>query len=96
MEQLWINATLTTLDNVTASDAYSALVKLAMETEKEPGCIYFKVLQHQAAPHKFTLWEQWVNEAALDKHFTLEHTKAYLSQNITVATNIEKLTMISE
>ena len=50
--------------------------------------IYFQLKNN---PSQFTLWEEWINEDALNQHFQAEHTKAYLAQSLTDVIYIEKL-----
>ncbi|MEH6446380.1 MAG: antibiotic biosynthesis monooxygenase [Oceanospirillaceae bacterium] len=91
MTNLFISAGLEISSDKPASYIANALVALQEMTIKEPGCIYFGVLQHRDNPALFTLQEQWVNEAALTNHFNQNHTKAYLEQQLTKVLYIEKL-----
>ena len=89
--KLWISAGLKVTTGNTPSDVKAALVALQQETVKEHGCTHFDVLQHKDDPSRFTLWEEWINEDALQQHFQANHTKAYLAQLLTDVTYIEKL-----
>ena len=44
-------------------------------TRQEPGCRVYVAHQSQKEPRKFVLYEQYVDEAALDAHRTSEYFK---------------------
>jgi quinol monooxygenase YgiN len=44
-------------------------------TRQEPGCRVYIAHQSQKEPRKFVLYEQYVDEAALDTHRTSEYFK---------------------
>ena len=94
-KKLWISAGLQVTAGNSPSDVRAALLTLQKETVKEQGCIHFDLLQHENNPKQFTLWEEWINEDALNQHFQAEHTKAYLAQSLTDVTYIEKLEKIT-
>lgn len=82
-----IRATSNKLDAVRA-----ALATLAAATCAEAGCIDFSIRECRDQPGTFLLWESWREKAALDKHFTLPHTRHYLSLNYTEVVEITCLT----
>lgn len=95
MEKLWISAGLVTTKGHSCEDVKKAICLLHSQTIQEPGCIRFEVLQHQSEPSKFTLWEEWTNEAALQAHYEAPHTQAYFAQSLTEVLYIEKLEQIA-
>jgi quinol monooxygenase YgiN len=42
---------------------------------KEPGCITFDVARSKEKPNVFALWEEYVDEAAVEAHQATEHFK---------------------
>jgi quinol monooxygenase YgiN len=95
LKKLWISAGLKVSADKTAEKAKQELLILQQQTIKEKGCIFFDVLQNKEDPNSFTLWEEWINEAALKEHFNQPHTKAYLAQSLTDIKYIEKLEKFS-
>lgn len=89
--ELWISAGLAVTEGTDPEVAYAALSVLVGRTQQEPGCLRFELLRHQQTPGAFTLWEGWVNEAALQAHFQAEHTLAYLAREMTDVVYIERL-----
>lgn len=92
---LWISAGLKVSVNQSAEHAKKELNVLQRQTIKEEGCIFFDFLQHRDDPNSFTLWEEWINEAALTEHFNQVHTKDYLALSLTEVTYIEKLVKLT-
>lgn len=50
---------------------------LAEETRKEPGCRMYEVHRSAAEPRRFFLYEQYVDQAALDAHRAAPHFEKY-------------------
>lgn len=71
--------------------AETGLKHLVEETRKEPGCHFFEIRQNLQDRTKFTLWECWTDKAALDAHFEMPHTRAFLARNLTQVRYIEEL-----
>lgn len=88
--QLWVSAGLSVTEGTAPERACQALLKLTAYTQQEPGCLRFELLQHQQ-PGRFTLWEGWVNEAALQAHYEAEHTQAYFALGLTEVDYLERL-----
>ncbi len=88
---LWINAGLRVPQDKDANQARVELSKLRQATQQEIGCLQFEVKPHNDNPNKFTLWEKWTNQEALNQHFREPHTKNYLSLELTQVEYIEKL-----
>lgn len=94
MNKLWVSAGIEVTEGKDIKQAAEALNKLAAITRQETGNITFEVLQHQTKPENFTLWECWDDDKALEKHFTLPHTLAYLSEEWTKVIYVERLQMM--
>lgn len=59
-----------------------ALADLESATRSEPGCREFTFYQAISDPDAFVLLEHFVDQAALDRHMTLEHTRAFFSAQL--------------
>ncbi len=95
MKKLWISAGLVTTEGHNSAEVIKAIGLLHSKTIQEPGCIRFEVLQHQDEPNKFTLWEEWTNEAALQAHYDSPHTQTYFAQSLTEVVYIERLEQVA-
>ncbi|MDC9596724.1 putative quinol monooxygenase [Xenorhabdus anantnagensis] len=56
---------------------------LQQKTLLEPGCEIFFIQQSRENPRSFIMWEKFIDHDSLNKHFEYEHTKYYLSLNLT-------------
>ena len=95
MNKLWISAGLEVTQGTSAQQVKQAITVLQRQTVQEAGCLRFDVLQHQSDPNKFTLWEEWESEAALQAHYDAPHTQAYFAQSLTQVSYLEKLAHIA-
>ncbi len=57
--------------------ARAAAVKMMAETRKENGCHVYEFSQLVEAPHRFRVYEEWSDEAALKAHFDTPHMAAF-------------------
>lgn len=64
----------------TVTALHTLLLSLLEPTRQESGCLRYGLLQNTADPTDFTFVEEWVDEAALDAHFTTPHLQAVLAQ----------------
>ncbi len=95
MTELWVSAGIEINQGQSVREVREALASLQKVTVAEEGCIRFEVLQHNDNPGRFTLWEQWVDEAALKSHFKAQHTLDYLAKEYTRVDYIEKLDAVA-
>lgn len=64
----------------TVADVQTILLRLIEPTRQEPGCLRYELLRNAADPTDFTFIEEWVDDAAIDAHFTTPHLQAALVQ----------------
>lgn len=70
----------------------AALTQLVQDTRPEPGCIRFEIRQSVEHPHRFTLWEIWTSEQALQDHYAYAHTRKVLDAGMTRIVSIDAQT----
>ncbi|MEP3330401.1 putative quinol monooxygenase [Sedimentitalea sp.] len=59
------------------SSAQVAAVKMMEETRKETGCYVYEFSQQIEAPHRFRVYEEWSDDAALEAHSNAPHMMAF-------------------
>ncbi|PHM36749.1 hypothetical protein Xmau_04112 [Xenorhabdus mauleonii] len=59
------------------------LKKLQQKTLLEPGCEIFFIQQSRENPRSFIMWEKFIDNDSLKQHFEYEHTKYYMSLELT-------------
>lgn len=57
--------------------AQAAAIKMMDETRKEAGCNVYEFSQQIEAPHRFRVYEEWTDDAALQAHFEAPHMAAF-------------------
>ena len=75
-----------------------ALVAVSEASRREPGCINYDLHVSESEPDHFTLYENWVDQAALDLHFEQPHSRALaqrLPDLLATELTMERLTEIS-
>jgi len=66
----------------TEAQAIELFGKLAPETRKEPGCRMYEVHRSTTNPRQFFLYEQYVDQAALDAHRAAPHFEQYAKNGL--------------
>lgn len=59
-----------------------ALRELEFATRQEPGCHEFTFFQALSAPESFVLLEAFKDQAALDSHMALPHTRRFFAAGL--------------
>lgn len=59
------------------SSAQVAAVEMMEETRKEAGCQVYEFSQQIEAPHRFRVYEEWTDDAALQAHSEAPHMAAF-------------------
>ena len=57
--------------------AQAAAIKMMEETRKEAGCHVYEFSQQIEAPHRFRVYEEWSDDAALQAHSNAPHMAAF-------------------
>lgn len=94
MTRYFISAGIELQDGADLKETEAGLRDLALKTQDEPDCHFFEIRQNRKDPRKFTLWESWTDKKALEAHFEMPHTKAFLARNLTKVSYIEELSDI--
>jgi quinol monooxygenase YgiN len=57
--------------------AQALLKQMNSDSQKDPGLIYYTVLQESARPNHFTILETWTDDAAFSAHQLAAHTREF-------------------
>lgn len=96
VNSLFVIAELKLNEGVNPQECRRELLKLSIETLKEPECYQFKVFWSEMEVSKIFLFEEFKNKSALDEHFKMEHTKYYISKNLTEIVSASYLFQVTE
>ncbi len=56
--------------------------KLEEASRREPGCLMYLVHQHRTEPGRFFIYEQYVDDAALEEHRSSPHFQEYAVRDL--------------
>lgn len=76
----------------------AALEPVVEASRRESGCINYDLHVSETNPDHFTIYENWVDQAALDLHFEQPHSRALaerLPELLATELTMERLTEIS-
>ena len=57
-------------------ELFTILRQLAAPTRKESGCIRYELFRNNADPADFTFIEEWMDDAAIDRHMVTAHIQS--------------------
>ena len=61
----------------TRDAALAAATKMQEATAREPGCDEYRFWVAIDDPHRVLVFERWADQAALDAHFAMQHTRDF-------------------
>ncbi|PHM35845.1 putative quinol monooxygenase [Xenorhabdus innexi] len=79
----FVTAEIRAKENTDLNIVIKELKTLQEKTLLEPGCEIFFIQQSNENPNTFIMWEKFISPEALKKHFEYDHTKYYLSLDLT-------------
>ncbi len=62
----------------TYAQAVPVMEKMALETKKEPGCVFYEFYAHISDQNSLLVYEEWESEEALEFHVKTPHMAAYI------------------
>lgn len=62
------------------ADAVAAAQRMADATRAEPGCISYGFYADVGDPNTILIFEEWADEAALQRHFATPHMAAFAAE----------------
>ena len=91
----YVTAELRTKDVHRIAETKAALADLCAATLGESGCSLFVAHHDPLIPTRFLLWERWDDEAALKRHFSLPHTRAYVERDLTEVVQVFQTNVVA-
>ncbi|KXF82468.1 putative quinol monooxygenase [Enterovibrio coralii] len=64
-------------------DVIDAVEQFCRDMESEAGCLQARATYDDNAPHRVILWERYASRAAIDAHFAMPHTQAFIASGVT-------------
>ena len=63
------------------SEVIQTIKQYCLEMESEAGCLQAIATFDEKEPRRAMLWERYEDRAAIDAHFTMPHTQAFIASD---------------
>lgn len=80
---IYVTAELRIHSEVELETAKSAIEQFCVDMESEPGCLQATATFDIKEPRRVILWERYENQAAIEAHFVMPHTQAFIALGMT-------------
>ncbi|NOH53184.1 antibiotic biosynthesis monooxygenase [Vibrio coralliilyticus] len=82
-EMIYVTAELKIKPEMEIQHAQDAIEQFCRDMESEAGCLQAKATYDLKEPSRVILWERYQDRAAIEAHFTMPHTQAFIALGIT-------------
>ncbi|MGB0894671.1 MAG: putative quinol monooxygenase [Parashewanella sp.] len=82
-EGIWVTAVLEINDKVDVKLELDEIEHFCQQMESEAGCIMATASQDKDNPRRVVLWEVYQDEKAINAHFEMPHTQAFINRKTT-------------
>ncbi|MCG9596910.1 antibiotic biosynthesis monooxygenase [Vibrio sp. Isolate25] len=82
-EMIYVTAELKIKPEVQRHEARMAIEQFCRDMENELGCLEAKATYDLEDPSRVILWERYQDRTAIEAHFTMCHTKAFIEMGMT-------------
>ncbi len=82
-EIIFVTAELKIKNNIERAAAIEAIEQFCRDMQSEPGCLQAIASYDQNQSDRVVLLEQYVNREAINQHFVMPHTQAFIERDIT-------------
>ncbi|MEZ8858127.1 putative quinol monooxygenase [Vibrio atlanticus] len=82
-ETIFVTAEIKIKTNIDREAAIEAIEQFCRDMQSEPGCLQAIASYDQNQSDRVVLLEQYVNREAINQHFVMPHTQAFIERDIT-------------
>ncbi|MEZ8640337.1 putative quinol monooxygenase [Vibrio splendidus] len=82
-ETIFVTAELKIKTNIERAAAIEAIEQFCLDMQSEPGCLQAIATYDQSQSDRVILLEQYANREAINQHFVMSHTQAFIERDIT-------------
>ncbi|MEZ8044698.1 putative quinol monooxygenase [Vibrio sp. 10N.237.312.C02] len=82
-ETIFVTAEIKIKTNTDREAAIEAIEQFCRDMQSEPGCLQAIASYDQNQSDRVVLLEQYVNREAINQHFVMPHTQAFIERDIT-------------
>lgn len=81
-EMIYVTAELKIKSEQDLKAAHQAIAQFCRDMESEEGCLQATATFDANEPSRVLLWERYVNQAAIEAHFVMPHTQAFIASEV--------------
>ncbi|PMH75629.1 putative quinol monooxygenase [Vibrio cyclitrophicus] len=82
-ETIFVTAELKIKTNIEREAAVEAIEQFCLDMQSESGCLQAIATYDQSQSDRVILLEQYANREAINQHFVMPHTQAFIERDIT-------------
>ncbi|WP_428814154.1 putative quinol monooxygenase [Vibrio makurazakiensis] len=80
---IFVTAELKIKEHVERNEAVTAIEQFCVDMQSEHGCLQALATYDEKDSQRVVLWEQYVDRDAINQHFGMSHTQAFIERDIT-------------
>ncbi|EEX93925.1 hypothetical protein VIOR3934_14737 [Vibrio orientalis CIP 102891 = ATCC 33934] len=81
-QSIFVTAELKMNINQPREQVMQAIEQFCLDMQSEEGCLQAIATFDDKAPQRVILWEQYQDRAAIDAHFSMPHTQAFIASEV--------------
>ncbi|MDN3696337.1 putative quinol monooxygenase [Vibrio cortegadensis] len=82
-DTIFVTAELKMKTQLSRESVIEAIEQFCVDMQAEEGCLQAMATYDEKTPDRVILWERYKNRAAIDAHFVMPHTQAFIASDVT-------------
>ncbi|MEZ8094310.1 antibiotic biosynthesis monooxygenase [Photobacterium swingsii] len=82
-QPIFVTAELKMRSDLPRSEVISAIEAFCLAMQSEAGCLQAVATYDQTNPQRVILWELYEDRTAIEAHFSMPHTQAFIATEVT-------------
>ena len=80
---IFVTAELKIKDGIDCEQAIKEIEQFCLDMQSEDGCLQATASYDSEEPQRVILWERYQDKAAIEAHFVMPHTQAFIERGLT-------------
>jgi quinol monooxygenase YgiN len=80
------------IDPARYDDAVAVMTAMAEASQAEAGCVAYRFTRDPSDPTRWSIFEEWIDDAALAAHFATEHMATFITDAAGIAVGAPVIT----
>ncbi|WP_104035851.1 putative quinol monooxygenase [Vibrio jasicida] len=81
-ETIFVTAELKMNVDMPRQQVVEAIEQFCLDMQSEAGCLQANAIYDSKDPQRVVLWERYENRAAIEAHFAMPHTQAFIASEM--------------